>query len=429
MKQNLRILFSSLALSLFVMSAFAKLVVDVQADHKDWTYKTGEKVKFIITVTQYDKPLQSGEVSYLYGKEKLERERGTVALKNGKAIVETDGLSEPGFLRLTATVKEGDKAYKATATAGISPLDIKPTIEMPEDFDQFWDGTLAALAKVKMNPVVTPNEQLSTPTVKVYDVMLQNFGGGKIYGVMCTPAAPGKYPAVLYVPGAGARPYNGVKDIVEKGIITFQIGIHGIPVHYPDTLYQDMRVGPLKGYPVYNMVNKDKYYYRKVYAGCVRAVDFLASRDDVDADRLAVAGGSQGGALSIVTAALDKRIKFLASQYPALCDLTGYLYGRAGGWPAMFYKADTNDPETKLMLETAKYYDVVNFARKLTVPGFYTWGYNDPTCPPTSFYAAYNSITAPKEVYVAKEMVHRLNPTQKEMINDWLVNKLIPSKK
>ena len=423
MKQNMKRLLLSCALTLCAVAVLAQVKIDVQADKSDWTYKTGEKVKFTVTITKDGRPF-NGEAKYMYGKERLEDKRGDLILKNGKAVIETPGLAEPGFLRFTATVKDGGKSYKGVATAGISPLEIQPTVEMPADFDAFWAGTLAQLKKIKMNAKVYPSPELSTATVNAYTVVLQNFGGGKIYGIMCKPKAPGKYPAILYVPGAGVRAYKGAKELAEKGAVTFQIGIHGIPVNYPDSLYQDMRIGPLKGYPTYDMSNKDKYYYRKVYAGCVRAIDFLVSQPDVDADRIAVAGGSQGGALSIVTAALDPRVKFLASQYAALCDLTGYLEGRAGGWPHMFRGADTSDPETKLKLETAKYYDVVNFAKKLKVPGFYTWGYNDPTCPPTSFYAAYNSITAPKEVYVAKEMVHRLNPLQRQKINDWLTEKL-----
>jgi cephalosporin-C deacetylase-like acetyl esterase len=62
----------------------------------------------------------------------------------------------------------------------------------------------------------------------------------------------------------------------------------------------------------------------------------------------------------------------------------------------MFALAGEGSHRTPEKIETSKYYDVVNFARRLRVPGLYSWGYNDATCPPTSMYSAYNVITAPK---------------------------------
>ena len=107
--------------------------------------------------------------------------------------------------------------------------------------------------------------------------------------------------------------------------------------------------------------------------------------DCFDGENIGVTGGSQGGALSIVTAGLDPRINYLAAFYPALCDLTGYLHGRAGGWPHVFSYKVTNKSEK---IETSKYFDVVNFARFVKAKGWYSWGYNDNVCPPTSTYAA-----------------------------------------
>jgi cephalosporin-C deacetylase-like acetyl esterase len=139
---------------------------------------------------------------------------------------------------------------------------------------------------------------------------------------------------------------------------------------------------------------------------------------------LAVTGGSQGGALSIVTAALDKRVKNLGAFYPALSDVTGYLSGRAGGWPHYFDKGNMAYNNTKEKLKTLGYYDVVNFAKRVKVPGFYSWGYNDETCPPTSMYAVYNSITAPKELFLALETGHWTYPEQNEKMTNWLLGKL-----
>jgi cephalosporin-C deacetylase-like acetyl esterase len=159
--------------------------------------------------------------------------------------------------------------------------------------------------------------------------------------------------------------------------------------------------------------------------GCVRSIDFIFSLPEFDGKTLAVTGGSQGGALSIVTAGLDNRVKYLAAFYPALCDLTGYLNGRAGGWPHMFNDYNKAFNVKKDKIETSKYYDVVNFARLVKVPGFYSWGYNDVTCPPTSMYSAYNVITAPKSLFLAQETGHWTYPEQDEKARQWLLKELI----
>jgi cephalosporin-C deacetylase-like acetyl esterase len=156
----------------------------------------------------------------------------------------------------------------------------------------------------------------------------------------------------------------------------------------------------------------------------VRAVDFIFSLPEFDGDNIVVMGGSQGGALSIVTAALDSRIKGLVAFYPALCDVTGYLHGRAGGWPHFFNNENLQFNNIPRKIETSKYYDVVNFARHLKIPGFYSWGYNDTTCPPTSTYAAYNVITAPKTLFLAEETGHWTYPEQWEHATDFALKLL-----
>ncbi len=188
------------------------------------------------------------------------------------------------------------------------------------------------------------------------------------------------------------------------------------------SVYNALGRGALDGYWVYDLDDKDRYYYKRVYLGCVRSVDFIFSLPEFDGSNIVVSGGSQGGALAIVTAALDQRIKGLVAFYPALCDLTGYLNGRAGGWPHMFNDANKEINNTPRKVDTSKYYDVVNFARQLKVPGFYSFGYNDVTCPPTSMYAAYNVIQAPRTLFLVEETGHWTYPEQWEKSQEWTFN-------
>ena len=153
------------------------------------------------------------------------------------------------------------------------------------------------------------------------------------------------------------------------------------------------------GYMHRGMESRDTYYYKDVYADCVRAVDFLCSLPDWDGKNVLVTGGSQGGALTIITSALNEKVTMCAPFYPALCDLMGFLHHRAGGWPKFFsglYDDSSVIIPTQQAEATLPYYDVVNFARRLRVPTFMSWGYSDDTCSPTSVWAAWNEISSEK---------------------------------
>lgn len=424
---KIKFLFLVLVLFTGVSSIFAQpsrqlVQVLVSPDKPDWTYEKGERAQFKITVLRNNVPLEGIEVKYSIQPELMEPwEEGTVNLKEGVATVKAKAFKEPGFLRCQASAEVDGKTYSSYATAGFSPEEIQPTTELPAGFEEFWKNARAELAKIPVKPVMTLMPERCTSTVDVYHVGIDNIKG-KIYGILCMPKAEGKYPALLQVPGAGIRPYNGDTRNAEKGIITFQIGIHGIPVNLDQSVYNDLAGGALEGYWQAGLDNKDSYYYKRVYLGCVRAVDFIETLEKFNGSDIAVTGGSQGGALSIVTAGLDERVDFLAAYYPALSDLTGYLYGRAGGWPHMFRNELTNKPDK---IETSKYYDVVNFARFVKVPGWYSWGYNDNVCPPTSMHSAYNVIDAPKELHLFQETGHWAFPEQYQLSSSWLDEKLL----
>lgn len=403
--------------------------VRVSTDRADWRYEPGQPVRFRITAVRDGHPVPGVQVSYKIGPEmvapKIEQ---TVALPAEGLVVDGGTMQQAGFLRCIATVELNGRTYRGLATAAFRPESIQPTQQDPADFDAFWAAGKAALAKVPIDAKVTPLPEYGNSGADCYHVNLQNVGmsgtagTSRFYGVLCEPKAPGKYPAVLSVPGAGVRPYRGLAALAAKGVITLQVGIHGIPVTMDQSVYDSLGAGALAGYNTFGLDSRDRYYYRRVYLGCVRANDFLVSHPKWDGAHLAVTGGSQGGALSIVTAALDPRVKGLAAYYPALADVTGYLHGRAGGWPHMFRA--TEGPlahRSQDKIETSRYYDVVNFARRVKVPGLYSWGFNDETCPPTSMYSAYNVIPGQKKLMLALETGHNNVPEQVAEVEAWLL--------
>lgn len=420
---------------LFVFSPAANLVMaqnpagftlSVSMDHTDWNYKTGEKAMFTIAVYRDGKPVEDVLLHYEIGQEKMNPSVINEIRSTKKNFIINGGtLLKPGFLRCIVTATIDGKKYRGLATAAFSTGDIKAFAEMPLDFSTFWTNARNEQLKIPLDKKLVLLPGRSDSMINVYEVSIQNNrAGSRIYGILSVPKKPGKYPALLKVPGAGIRAYYGDTVLAKKGIVTFEIGIHGVTVTQPNSFYYDLAFGPLNQYYFFNLDDRDNYYYKRVYLGCLRAVDLLASLPEVDTSRIAVFGGSQGGALSIVTAALDKRVKYVASFYPALSDVTGYLHGRAGGWPHMFNEKNISSVGLEEKINVSAYYDVANFASLLKVPGIYCWGYNDEVCPPTSIYAAYNNIQAEKQTVITKEAGHGLSGEQSKKVKDWLLKKL-----
>lgn len=407
--------------NLFAQSQRGDLIrIMISPSKQGMIYESNEKVEFDVALYKFGQLVENAEITYSVGPEMMDPSKEeTIQLKSGKGVIDGGTLSKPGFIRCYVTYKENGEEYRNSGTAGIEPENIQPTTTVPSDFLDFWHSNLEKLGEVPLEPVMTLMPERSTYQSNVYHVSFKNIQG-RIYGVLSIPKTEGKYPAVLHVPGAGVRPYFGSNT--NQNVISLQVGIHGVAVdEYDSPLYQDLGSGPLNGYMRSNLDDKENYYYKRVYLGMVKAVDFIYSLPEFDGQNLGVMGGSQGGALSIVTAGLDNRIKYLVSYYPALSDLTGYLNGRAGGWPHLFKDDFTNKQEK---IETSKYYDVVNFAKQVQVPGFYSWGFNDNVCPPTSIYAAYNSIQAEKQLSLYLDAAHWQYPEQGEEGVNWMLEKL-----
>lgn len=380
-------------------------------DHADWLYETGEQATVTVSLYEYG-ILQDGvEVRYEVGQEMFPaEERGTVTLRGGKAVIPVGTMRRPGFrdCRMEATLH--GRTYRHHIKLGFSPERLEPYVKDPEDFDSFWQEAMEEAARCPMQVETEYVEEYSSDKVDCYLVRLQCCREGQhVYGYLTLPKAGGKYPVVFSPPGAGIKPMNPMKTIfyAEQGCIRFDMEIHGIRPDLPADDYRAVSAAFGTGensYLVNGLDDRDAYYMKKVYLACVRAIDYLTTLPQWDGKNVIAQGGSQGGALALVTAALDRRVTACVANHPALSDMAGYKDGRAGGYPHLFTKFQGMDTPEKL--RTLEYYDVVNFARRITVPVYMTWGYNDNTCPPTTSYIVYNVLRCPKEALVTPVNEH-----------------------
>ena len=377
--------------------------ITARADRKDATYRKGEKVVFDVAVRD-DGKKATGLVEWVILKDGLPTDqKGVSELVDGNAVA-TGSLDEPGFIQVRAAYRAGPKAKAAPVVglggAAIDPTEIKRSLPVPDDFDAFWDGMKKKLAAVPVEPKLVAVKS-PAKDVESFDVTAPALGL-QISGYLAKPlgAKPKSLPIILTVHGAGVNDSSlgGSASWASRGFLAMDMNAHGLPNGKPRQYYADLYAGPMKGYRYENKDDREKAYFTGMMLRLVRAIDVLTAQPEWDGKHVVVSGASQGGYQAIAAAGLDARVTFFAAGVPAGCDHSGMLVGRIAGWPKIVPVVD-GKPDMAV-LEAYRYLDCMNFATRTKAAGaYFTVGFIDGTCPPTSVYAAFNQLSIPKEIY------------------------------
>ena len=393
--------------------------IQISTDRQDALYECGGKVTFQGVVTQNDKPLTAGKATVRISNDGM-KTISTLELdlsENNPFKVEGT-MTVPGFLQCEARLGK-DKGY---AGAGFEPEKIQPAAQVPEDFTKFWNDGIQELDKIPPDVKLEPLPKFSTPQFDCFKISFANIDNTRIYGFLSVPKdRKGPFPALVSVPGAGPGHCIPDTDWVKNGVIVLLMNVHQ---------YDPPTDNPVETKKIYDALNKpltychhgapdrDKYYFRKSILGINRAINWLAERPDVDKARFAMYGSSQGGAFTLIMSGLNKNITAASANVPALCDHAGYKLDRNPGWPRL---VANDDPEK---LKMSGYFDTVNFARSITCPVIVSVGFIDTTCSPSSVYAAYNTIQAPKMIFNEPDMGHSQSKRFGAYQLEWLKGKL-----
>ena len=265
--------------------------------------------------------------------------------------------------------------------------DFVSSVKRPHDIDAFWDDVLTQTAAIPLDAEAVFDPLRSTPQVDVFDVRYTSLDNVRIAGWYARPANHASpLPGLLIVPGYTMEPIIP-KVWASKGYAAFSVSPRG-------KLRSNQQFNP--GYPgllTHGIVDRNTYSYRGFYMDACRGVDFLLSRDEVDAARLGVTGHSQGGGLAIVVPALRPEVTVATSGAPYLCgfmdaiDLTdGYPYYEIADYLRLH-------PESRQQVtDTLAYFDGINLAPWVTCPIIVNIGLQDSTCPPETGYALFRAI-------------------------------------
>lgn len=289
------------------------------------------------------------------------------------------------------------------------PLDqlqtYRPARNEPADFDAFWAQTLAEARQFPLQAKFEPVEA-GLKLVEAFDVTYNGYGGQPIKGWLLLPRQrSGTIPCVVdYIGYGGGRglPHewllwasagyaNLVMDTRGQGS-TWRAGDTGDPEpdganpHHP-------------GFMTRGVLNPRTYYYRRVFTDAVRAVEAARAHPAVDARRVAITGGSQGGGITLAVAGLVPDLAASMADVPFLCcfrratEITdGYPYQEI----VKYCQVHRNAIDT--VFNTLAYFDGVNFAARAQSPALFSVGLMDEICPPSTVFAAYNHYAGPKQI-------------------------------
>jgi cephalosporin-C deacetylase len=272
-----------------------------------------------------------------------------------------------------------------------------PSIYPPADLDQYWSATLQAANAQPLGTILEAHE-LELRGVAISEVGFDGFEGGRIAGWYLRPEGEGTFPGVVVYhgySGRGPRPLE-LYTLAAQGVAVLSFDCRGQNGESTDGVSRDG--GYVAGWMTQGIRSPAEYYYRYVYADAVRAIEVLASFPEVDEQRIAVTGVSQGGGLALVAAALSDRPVFAWADVPFLCD-----FRRA-------VEVVDKKPYTEItdflrahpaleddVWNTLSYIDLLNLADRVSCPVVVTAALWDDVCPPSTIFGVFRRIGSAKK--------------------------------
>lgn len=305
-----------------------------------------------------------------------------------------------------------------------NPAAYGTAVVKPTDFDAFWHAVETEATALPLNATLTPVPLRSTAQVEVFEVHYDSLEDVRIAGWYCLPRhRPEPLSAMVIYPGYISEP-TLPKAHAAKGYAAFGAAPRG-------KLRSNRQFNP--GYPgllAHNIIDRHSYGYKGFYVDAWRVIDFLNTRPEVDSSRIGIRGGSQGGALTLLTAAMRPQVAAASAGAPYLAgvidaiELTHtYPYQEINDYLRLH-------PESRAAIaETWSYYDCHNFADKIRCPILVNIGLQDNVCPPETGYALFERIaSAEKKLYAYDGYAHDANSfTHEAIVEAFFQEKLRPN--
>ncbi|WPU93427.1 acetylxylan esterase [Mucilaginibacter sabulilitoris] len=370
------------------------------------TYHTDQegRVAYVVT-TPAGKPVAKDSVSVKISKNSSNSYHFTVP------------AMKPGFYKINFMINVSDYDDTTRRAFGIRPKEIRSGNPRPADFDSFWQTAKTELAAVEPNYKVTEKPELEKDNRRVFLFEMKSLDNITVRGWLTIPKGSSKsrrFPVFVGLPGyqVDLKPMLGEDE--DLAILTINVRGQGNSRDVIHTKRED--------YITLNIEDKNKYVLRGAIMDCVRTIDFICSRPDLDPERIEISGGSMGGFLAVALASLDSRVKLVSAQNPILGDIRN-LVGVAD-WPMNDIKKYVdNKPGLSFpkILDNLDYFDIKNFAPTIKSPILVGIGLLDPLAPPANEFAFYNNIPSKYgRIRIFKDLGHEVPKSFLEEDGHWM---------
>jgi len=362
---------------------------------------------------------------------------------------------EPCFVRCRVYPIADGKKIAGEAGAGFEPENILPALPEPEDFDDFWRSNFVRLKKIPADirceriPELSdkPADGYSDRRCDIYNVSAATVGGGRTYGFLALPKGRKNVPLLVHVSGSGSpqvasqcrsmflygtyddSEYEADFPLYWKRPAVLLIRVSGFPPEttkeaeaarfrkYVGSLNPDFlkNLGSVNYYTDGHDDPKNSLLARTILGGR-RLIKWAAARPEIDPERVIYRGGSQGGDFGIYFSAFDTDIKAAFCGVPGIGDQGGFLIGR--------HNTEDSVPEIRTYKEFFRYFDGVNFAKRITCPVVMTVGFIDHYCWPSSVYPIFQALRGEKILLASPSCGHGASLVTAPVSSAWLNNKL-----
>lgn len=280
----------------------------------------------------------------------------------------------------------------------------------PDDLSAFWERAY----KEASQTLSYTREPVASPFVlaEVNKIVLEGAEGTPIHAWLMLPNVetnPRKVPCVVTFPG-----YSGSKGKPEDhaawllmGYAVLAVDVRGQGGDSGNMLPQEH--GMTKGWITQGILDAEKSYYRAVAIDSLRAVQCALEQPEINSERVFVFGGSQGGGLTLLVTALEKRIRAAVAHVPNLCHMDLGLLNSVSSLSEAAEFVTRFPDHLPDVLKTLSYFDIMNLGDRIGQPVHVTVGLKDMTCLPETIFAAYNHISSEnKSIEVHPFMGHAL---------------------
>jgi len=316
----------------------------------------------------------------------------------------------PGFYHIKVEVNGKNIVRNSTEVYGNKmPIDFfaigyepEKIVSVPDpqpDFQAFWDEARAQLAKTPINAKVTELKDQKGEK-RAYNAIIQGLDGAPVQVYYTVPTKPGKYPVHIINMGYSSKPWP--LDLTDNGWIDVIVSSRGQGSNEEIS-------NPYGKWIQYGLDSPKHFYYRGAYLDCPRAIDYLVTLPEVDADNIFLEGGSQGGAYSMSCAALDHRVRAVACYITFMSDFPDYF--KIAAWPGneiMGRQKELGLSDEELY-KTLSYFDIKNLAQWIECPVYMAVGLQDITCPTHTNFAGYNQVKTEKQYHIYRNYGHHVD--------------------